>query len=287
MIVVQMRGGLGNQLFQYAAGWSLAEKLGTKIRISVKLKQHGLKVPGKSEKKLQILDLALPAKKLNHLVLDKVWREASRFSLDTGISSALFRIYKEKSFQYEEKFFQLKNNFYLEGYFQSEKYFENIRDKVSGAFKPGAAELRHRIETFIASKRQRNRELVSIHVRRGDYLHPELTSLLTDDQFYEQAIAQFPKAHFLVFSDDIPWCKKKFSQSYKFSFSPFDDPVEDLYAMTLCHHNIIAKSTFSWWGAYLNFHVHKRIIAPKIIQSKNPKFGCENFDYYPENYTIL
>ena len=106
------------------------------------------------------------------------------------------------------------------------------------------------------------RPQVSIHVRRGDYVtHPAFVDLCKTD-YYERAIALFPDDTFLVFSDDIEWCKAKWAADKRFTFSVGRTEIEDLNAMAGCKSNIIANSSFSWWAAYLNPNTSKRVIYP-------------------------
>lgn len=104
---------------------------------------------------------------------------------------------------------------------------------------------------------------VSLHVRRGDYVkHPMFEQLWATD-YYDRAMAQFPRdSKFLIFSDDIEWCRRKWSGT-QFQFSWGRNEIEDMNIMAGCQHNIIANSSFSWWGAYLNPNPNKIVVYPK------------------------
>ncbi len=135
-------------------------------------------------------------------------------------------------------------------YFQDIKWFEKHADIVKQFFSNGIGK----------------RDEVSIHVRRGDYLDFEhIYKNLAKTDYYQRAIAEFPDdTKFIVFSDDIEWCKSYPPfQGERFSFSEGRNEVDDLNMMASCHHNILANSTFSWWGAYLNKHEDKIVICPK------------------------
>lgn len=147
-----------------------------------------------------------------------------------------------------------KGNIILKGYWQSYKYFDFCRDRVIEAF-----QIPYSYQPTI----------VAVHVRRGDYLqYPNINPLATRE-YYEKAIGYLwlrGYKKFLVFSDDLPWCKKEFQDpAYKgveFLYSTGDSILRDLSLMSGCEHNIMSNSTFSWWGAYLNQNPDKIVICP-------------------------
>lgn len=156
----------------------------------------------------------------------------------------------EKQHQYQELPWEEKwkdMNVFLDGYWQTEKYFKEFRSEILSLFgfphnpMPGH---------------------VSVHVRRTDYLklvnkHPRVTM-----DWYLRAMSCFPGHHFVFYSDDIPWCKANFGRRKDVSFSEQDE-VGDLTHMSSCEHHICSASTFSWWGAWLNRNPQKRIIIPR------------------------
>lgn len=157
---------------------------------------------------------------------------------------------------------QSPKNIVLDGYWQSEKYFSHCRETILEQFN---------------FKWQHRAGWCSIHVRRGDYLnyidkHPVVT------EFYllaalEKMVELTSNENFIIFSDDIPWCKRFFSQyRCNFQYSEGKSEKEDLELMSSCEHNIISNSTFSWWGAWLNQNANKIVISP----SKDNWFGPGN-----------
>lgn len=155
---------------------------------------------------------------------------------------------------YREKVFGVYNplpdnpNLHLVGYFQSEKYFKDYRDRV--------------IELFDIPKYPQQKGIVSIHVRRGDYVrlarkHPPVTV-----EYLFAAMNRFEGYDFKFFSDDIAWCKENFTGS-KYSFSEGKSMKEDMGLQAACEHNIIANSTYSWWAAWLNQNPDKQVVAPR------------------------
>lgn len=157
-------------------------------------------------------------------------------------------IHRENGHQYSR--IQYKPSIKLEGYFQSEYYFKHHREFILDCFE---------IPYF------ENKGVVSLHVRRGDYLQHKIAFPPVKMEYYDKAIKHFSDLgykSFLVFSDDIEWCKENFKQDVHFIFSEGLEPKEDMALMSGCEHNIISNSTFSWWGAWLNRNPNKVVISP-------------------------
>jgi len=106
-------------------------------------------------------------------------------------------------------------------------------------------------------------ETVSLHIRRGDYLRTQDHHPVCSLDYYMDALSKFrdKEYKFIVFSDDVDWCRNNFNEDFIFTEGNTD--YEDMWLMSLCDHNIIANSSFSWWGAWLNDNPNKRVIAPK------------------------
>lgn len=140
-------------------------------------------------------------------------------------------------------------NMCLDGYWQSFEYFNDCRDKILSEFR------------FAYSKL----DAVSIHVRRGDYLNYGDAFPVTAESYFEEAIKMFPGRTFIVFSDDIPWCKEFFSKftNNKILYSENRTPVQDMEIMSCCEHNITTNSSFSIFAAWLNRNKNKIVVAPK------------------------
>jgi len=156
--------------------------------------------------------------------------------------------YEEPGFTYKP--IPYRNNLDLFGYFQSEKYFKHCEEDIS---------------KLLAPKRsvQSLPKTASIHVRRGDYLEPHLAGCYVklNMGYYERAMSMLNVKRFLVFSDDVEWCKSHFVGK-KFDVIENNHPPHDLALMMACENNIIANSSFSWWAAWLNPNPDKKIIAP-------------------------
>lgn len=158
----------------------------------------------------------------------------------------------EKTHGYQELPFQEDwrgKNIILNGYWQSEKYFLSFRDRILEAFG----------YPWIL-----RREVVSVHVRRGDYLRLTQKHPPVPKEWYEEAMRKFPGYRFCFYSDDIAWCEETFGHRDDVSFSKGQDEEQDLISMSCCEHHICSASTFSWWGAWLNRNDEKHIIIPRL-----------------------
>jgi hypothetical protein len=218
-------GRLGNQLFQIAATYGIAVKNG-----------HNFGFP-------------------------EGWKynKYFKYQLPTCKISAA-KIYYEPEFKFREVLLG-EGDYSLEGYFQSELYFKNIEDSIRGLFKPNAIFNDELITLFITHVLGHGIPC-SVHVRRGDYLklqdyHPTQTI-----EYYKEAMSMMPKnSKFIFFSDDIEWCKEQFGKEHEYIDGNKD--IIDLFLMSFCKNHIIANSSFSWWGAWLNPSKNKKVIAPK------------------------
>lgn len=166
--------------------------------------------------------------------------------------------YYENNFNFNRIEYSTGTNLILNGYFQSEKYFENHKEYIIDLFKP-TDELKLKIRSLIPKIENH----ISIHVRRGDYLtlptfHPQ-----QNIEYYIEAVNLLGiDKNYLIFSDDLEGIKEMFEFIPNKKFVTLKEDYLDLYAMCMCEHNIICNSTFSWWGAYLNENKNKKIISP-------------------------
>ena len=194
--------------------------------------------------------------------------------------------YREREVvNYDSNVFK-KKNIILDGYWQNEKYFKSIRETILKDFTP-VNRLSDEANYYLKSIKSSNS--VSVHVRRGDYVE----NIDTNNDHGVCALSYYQNAFeylnnkadnltFFVFSDDMNWCKKVFSfLERKVFIENTKTVVDDLELMKNCKHNIIANSTFSWWGAWLNQNHEKIIIAPKKWfakkEWKNKNLACENW----------
>ena len=236
---VRLKGGLGNQLFQIAAAKSLALSKGGDLTIDM----NNVGAPSElSHNKPQFY-------------LDNIFR-----NIKVEPKAAEAELYNESHYHFQE--LPKWDNICLHGYFQSEKYFKEHESEIRTMLKADQKTEEHLQSKYgeILSKDN----TVSLHVRRGDYIGKEQFHPIIDKGYYEQAIEKHSGATFLVFSDDISWCKDNLPEGPEYVFVEGNKDYEDLYLMSKCAHNIIANSSFSWWGAWLNENKDKQVTAPSI-----------------------
>lgn len=168
------------------------------------------------------------------------------------------KIYTEPNFHYDK--IPYEKNMLIAGYFQSEKYFANKKNEVLKSLS-----LRPAYEEQIKKKYKEllEQETVSLHVRRTDYVNNEGNHPLQSLDYYMKALeyVDTKDKKVVVFSDDIAWCKTKFVGD-KFTFIENNLNIVDMFLMSYCNHNIIANSSFSWWGAWFNQNPNKIVVAP-------------------------
>ena len=261
MIITKIKGGLGNQLFQYATGRAVASHHKLPLKLDLTWFETN-----KLHNGYRLDQLAIQAEIATENEIIKLKGE------NNILFSALRKVglFKKKSYFKEKRSSNFdggvfKNKFlYLNGYWQNELYFSNIRESLLGELSPinSMSDLGY---AYLESIEQSNS--VSLHVRRGDYLNLKNIGVLGVD-YYTKAVdyirQNVENPTFYIFSDDLEWCKD--------SLGFLDDciyvdrtqtEIEDLKLMSFCRHNIIANSSFSWWGAWLNQNPNKIVIAPK------------------------
>lgn len=265
MIIVDLLGGLGNQLFQYAAGRYLAELHQVDFKINT-LKFETYKLHKYSLQHFNISASVATKEEVQHFgsLAFKIWERA--------IFKPYYkrRTFQEQFFHFDENFKKASKNTMLSGYWQSEKYFNEISDIIRKEFTITSpmAEMNKDY-----SKNILRRNSVSLHIRRGDYVSDPKTQTVhgsCDLAYYNACVKKIAGAvgdpFFYIFSDDPEWVKSNFSLKYPSEYvvhNNADKNYEDLRLMSLCKHNIIANSSFSWWGAWLNANPDKQVYAPK------------------------
>lgn len=285
MKIVKIKSGLGNQMFQYAFAKALEKLTGESIMLDL------------SQYKIEHLHNGYELKKLFDIDLPEAPKETVEL-LSTIPDNLIKRIqrkfftkpthYIEDESVFNGNVFEMQGSCYFEGYWQSEKYFEPVKNSIHDIFK-FKPPINHSTEQMISKI---DGSTASMHVRRGDYLLGKNRSLnVCTMNYYNSAVNLLQSYHsidkFIIFSDDIPWCKKNLSyKNIELVFADWntaEDSWQDMYIMSKCNHNIIANSSFSWWGAYLNEHWNKMVIAPEQWK-RNEK---RNLRIIPSDWTSL
>ncbi len=272
MVVVNLIGGLGNQMFQYAAGRALSLRRDTSLKHDVSDFEGYRLHQGFELHRVFACQVELASHAEVHALLG--WRSGQRMmSLLKRRQLAWLRgsrFVVEPHFRYWSGIKDVPGDCYLAGYWQSERYFADVTENVHNDF------------TFKNPLSGRNLELsgqiaacnaVSLHIRRGDYVTNVKTSGLLGAcslDYYRDAIAymvgRVESPRFFVFSDDIEWVKAHLNLDVPCTYIDHNrgaDSYRDMQLMSLCRHHIIANSSFSWWGAWLNPCADKIVIAPK------------------------
>ena len=272
-------GGLGNQLFQYAAGRALALKHKTELKLDLSfLNSDPKNVYTKRELELHVFDISSTISTSNEL--EAFYKRTFFQKIATKFFSSLpskYFIGNQQGFEYDMAFESYPNNSYLNGYWQSEKYFGSFREVLLKdlVIKKEMSEQCKLIYDLIL-----NSNSVSLHIRRGDYVSDKSAIAYHGTislDFYDKALAYlnglYKNLKVFIFSDDMDWVKANLKLTNEFVYVDFnteENSVFDMYLMSQCKHNIIANSSFSWWGAWLNQNPQKVVIAPdKWFADKN------------------
>lgn len=275
MLILNTNSQLGNQMFQYALYRKLMQ-LGREVKLDVSYydqrpEHYGLDIFKVPIRTATAKEIAI-SKDEYRSVFSRLRRKffGKRVSIVNEIDT--------KSMAYNDAVFKRKKG-YLYGYWQSERYFSDIRSILLNDFRfpqlndSKNLELLEKIQSSIS---------VSIHVRRGDYIggFP-----LMDEAYYKNAmnyiLKKYENVFFIVFSNDIVWCRENvtFNNGIFVDWNNGKESWKDMFLMTQCKHNIIANSSFSWWGAWLNQNENKVIIAPSVwlYHAETPDIHCEGW----------
>ena len=271
MIVSKLTGGMGNQLFQYAIARSMSLKFNTDLKFDItsfqwdELREFELtnfNVFGGIASESEIQKVKSFGPTLKNRIKYKL--------INKKIPYYLFSNIKEKGFDYNTDIELLDNkNIYLDGYWQSERYFIKYR-----SFLLNEISLKNKLSKVSVQYQKLIEQIknsVSLHVRRGDYIKNSETNTfhgVCDIEYYKKSInymlQYLNNPTFFIFSDDKEYVKEVFSTIPNcIIVNGVKVDVEELFLMSYCKHNITANSSFSWWGAWLNKNESKIVISPK------------------------
>lgn len=292
MIIANLIGGLGNQMFQYASGRALSLRLSEPLRLDVSgFAGYGLH----QGFELSRVFACNPEIATEEEVLDLLgWRaswHARRILMRPSLAMLHgTRLVVEPHFHYWLGIKEVSHNAYLAGYWQSEKYFSDASETIRADF------------TFRHPLSRKNAELagkigqtmaVSLHVRRGDYVSDTKANAahgLCSLEYYRAAVLHMAehveRPEFFVFSDDIAWVKENLKIDFPCRYVDHNQGAEsynDMRLMSLCRHHVIANSSFSWWGAWLNPNPEKIVVAPRkwFADDKHVE------DLYPAGWVLI
>lgn len=268
MITIRLKGGLGNQMFQYALGRALALKNDTELKIDTSFFYVDFKSITKRTYNLDVFNIkAEIAKESDIPFIFRLPKSRIAIYLIFLFRKIIKSAGQEKSFNFDKSILSIGRNAYLDGYWQSPKYFEGFEDIIRKDF----TLKKELLDNVIILKEQieKNNSLC-VHLRRGDYVGNANHEVVNND-YYTKSIALISQntdiEKIYVFSDDINWCK----ENIKFEFPTMYVGEEyagtnaegHLALMTTCKHFIICNSSFSWWAAWLSDNPDKIVVAPK------------------------
>jgi len=290
-MITKLIGGLGNQMFQYAVARSLSviKQTGFKMDVS----GFELVKPPYTPRRYELNYFSIIENFASNEEIQMFKGKKANLSVFLGkifsiLQNHTYHYYSEKKFNYDPDVFELKGNIYLDGYWQTKKYFKNIKYIIKNDF------------TVKTEPDEKNKELinkikncnaVSVHVRRGDYVEVPLTSSIHGTcglDYYKKSIdlitERINNPHFFIFSDDTKWTKENLKIGFPTTYVTHNGPdkgYEDLRLMSNCRHFIIANSSFSWWGAWLSDNLDKIVLAPERWFMKE---GMDTKDLIPEGW---
>lgn len=287
MIITRIVGGLGNQMFQYAAGRALSLANDDLLKLDLtemsRYKLRPLQLDQFNIKGEVARENEVPARPRNSLF--------GRLSTALKNRNRIPQVIEAKP-GFDPKILEINGSAHLSGYWQSEKYFARYADIIRDDFalrQPMSKE-RQKTLTLIQSTER----AISVHVRRGDYVSNPTASAIhgtCEPAWYKMAMEEMASRYasptFFVFSDDPDWARQNIEPvGHMVYVEPQTDgrDGEDMHLMAACHSHIIANSTFSWWGAWLNPRQEKQVIAPKLW-FKSETHG--NSDLVPEAWAKL
>ncbi len=291
MLIIKIAGGLGNQMQQYAMYRKLLQSGADKdIKLDIawfdEKEQSGVLAKRKLELEY-FQNLPIP------VCSDE---ERNRFITDNKFMKAVHKLFpgENKRFveseMYHPEIYGLRDK-YIEGYFACQKYYDDISDELQKLFIfPEHIDRELHIKNVEIMNEMEQRDSVSIHIRRGDYLDPENASLfgnISTDEYYESAMnyfrAKYPKVHFYIFTNDPDYARQKYNTD---EYTVVDHntgkySLLDIQLMSHCRGNICANSTFSFWGARLNKRRDKEMVRTFKMRNNQPCDPAKMHDYWP------
>ena len=290
VIITRIRGGLGNQMFQYAAARRLAKQHATDVKLHLWLdgspRRFGLSA-------FRISSRVASPREVGRMIGNGLHHRMERRLRSTlRLSPRDVQLPEKDPFQFDPEALKAPGDVYMYGYWQSEKYFSDAEPVIRTEFQL-TRQLRDDLHPLLHNIENEN--AVSLHIRRGDYVVGSDQDPLhypCDLSYYRRAVEYIaravPNPRIFVFSDDPGWVQQNLQLSLPMTMVSHQNHTEDfeeLHLMSRCRHHIIANSTFSWWGAWLNSNRDKIVVAPKQWYRKES--GVDLRDRVPSEWVQL
>ncbi len=293
MVIVRLMGGLGNQMFQYAAARRLALAHAVPLKLDVSwfaqsadrtYALHALNIQEAFVTPEELVEVRGPSKRGIPRV---VFRLRRRFK----IGYRWTWIHERRLSPFDRRAFNARERTYLDGYWQSEKYFLDVADTIRREF---TIDFRPDARTREIVDQMATTQSVSVHIRRGDYVSDPRTSparSVCTPEYYQRCVShvgeRLADPHLFLFSDDPDWVARNLRFDHPWTLvsgRAARTDHEDLRLMSACRHHIIANSSFSWWAAWLNPHRDKLVLAPRRWMN-DPR--VDDRDVVPSGWTRL
>jgi hypothetical protein len=312
VIIARLTGGLGNQLFQYAMGRRLAWHHATELLVDTSnYERDGERRPkdfASFARPLALFEFAVKTRPATAEEIATLQDDFHRATTRDRVVRRLRRIWPqllrkkshlvERRYRFQPDALDFPDNVYLQGFWQSPKYFEEIACQLRNELTLVDRECAESARAAVDALRKEHGKVVCLHVRRGDLAHAHEAlgrnnithgAPVTSD-YIHTAMGRFdPTCCFFVFSDspqDIGWCRENIRGNHV-EFSTAESYLWDFAAMNACDHHIISNSTFSWWAAWLNSNPNKRVVAPRQWSPPEAKVHMATDDLIAENWEML
>jgi hypothetical protein len=272
MILIELQGGLGNQMFQFA----FASVFGKKNKCAIKIDKSFFELKKKKQvytpRFYELAIFNISSKQAFESTINRFTHLSTINKVKKKLGFNYPKIYQEPSFNFQVNALSIKTPVYVKGYFQSYHYFKGYERLIKRVFSFPIDALDCTNIKFLSDIKSVN--TISVHVRRGDYVQDTVTQQFHGNcslEYYFDAISLLVSKNkdvkLIFFSDDSDWVKKQFDNlPYSKIFidhNKNENSWKDMFLMSSCNHNIIANSSFSWWAAWLNENPNKTVIAPK------------------------
>lgn len=260
MIIVKLMGGLGNQLFQYAFGRSLAIKNNTDLYLDISY--FNKKNEKDTPRSFELQHFNINAKIADNSILSKFIN--NKFDLKNRLICSVlsfnqYKKIKEKHVDFDDSLNQKKGNLYFRGYFQDERYFANFKTIIAQELSYNKS-IKKDYQIYLDAITQNKENAVAIHIRKTDFtnaVNKDKFDIVSDD-YYLKKVEEYKSINrdikFFCFSDDIEYCKKLFDKTENIIYIEATKPnsTDEFYLMQTCKQHIIGNSTFAWWAVWLS-----------------------------------